>query len=102
MPIMDKIDYKLNILHPDLGEKMVYKYTENDKNIANADFFDSRVIVIKYTNGNILMYNFRTGYVYSGKSDNKDDIYPLSGKSHYSGKMEVRYGDIFITSTDEF
>lgn len=99
---IDKIDDNLNIVHPDLGKKTVYNYTENKENIASVDFFDYGVVVIKYTNGNLLMYNFRTGYVYSGKSFNGADVYRLSGKSLYTGEMRVLSGYIFKTSLMHF
>ena len=100
--IIDKIDDKFNIVHPDLGNKTVYNYTKNNKNIESVYFFDCGVVVIKYTNGNLLMYNFSTKYVYSGKSVNGADVYPLSGKSLYTGEMSVLPGYIFKTSLMHF
>ncbi|NBV25650.1 MAG: hypothetical protein EBS05_27570 [Proteobacteria bacterium] len=99
---IDKINDKLNILQY-LGEKTaVYKYTENEKDIESVDFFNSGVVVIKYTNGKLLMYNFTTRYVYEGKSDNGADVYPLSGKSYYTGEMNVLCQVIFKTSQMHF
>jgi hypothetical protein len=98
--LLDTIDKNLNIIpNPNLGQKVVYKYSGNEEGIESIKVCAKEAIVIKYHDGKLWMINFETKYEYRGRVVGGKEEFPLSGKSYATYDMRVTYENIFEAFT---